>query len=70
MLTVAIYISAWKMKLIFMARLYESGYNFKGHQLSKEEKLAGNPDNAFITLTNEMKRFQQVLPSLIENVRK
>jgi hypothetical protein len=69
LLTVAIYISAWKMKLIFMARLYESGYNFKGHRLSKEETLAGNPDNAFMTLTKEMKRFQEVLPPLIENVK-
>jgi hypothetical protein len=69
LLVVAIYISTLKMKLIFMARLYESGYNFKGDPLSLEEQRAGNPDNTFMTLTNEMKRFQQALPPLIENVR-
>ena len=67
-LTVAFHITALKLKIVLLAKLYECGFDFKGNDLNPDNPEP-NPDNTFSLLVQEVRDLKDKLPGLIANVR-
>ena len=64
----AFHITALKLKIVLLAKLYECGFDFKGNALNPDNPEP-NPDNTFSLLVQEVRDLKDKLPGLIANVR-
>jgi hypothetical protein len=67
-LTIAFHITALKLKIVLLAKLYEGGFNFRGDPLDPH-KPEPNPDNTFSLLVQEVRNLKDKVPVIIGNVR-
>jgi hypothetical protein len=65
-LVASTYVTALKIKIILISRLYEGGVDYRGQKLDPFEK---NPDNTFAVLVDEVDNLQKELRKRIEHVK-